>query len=124
MNFIIRNLFLIFVLLCAVACSSGENFDQPSLGNIDFRVSLAGQSRVVIQKDGSGDFQAGDEVALRVYESQLDKFRIKRCYFAKENGGLLPYIGKTGRKLLIFMRSGLLLLRLSCGRAPAGMCIG
>ena len=75
MNFIIRNLFLIFVLLCAVACSSDENFDQPSLGNIDFRVSLAGQSRVVIQKDGSGDFQVGDEVALRVYESQPDKLK-------------------------------------------------
>lgn len=77
MNFIIRNLFLIFVLLCAVACSSGENFDQPSLENIDFRVSLAGQSRVAIQKDGSGDFQVGDEVALRVYESQLDKLQDK-----------------------------------------------
>lgn len=69
MNFIIRNLFLIFVLLCAVACSSGENFDQPSLENIDFRVSVVEQSRVVIQKDGSGDFQVGDEVALRVYEA-------------------------------------------------------
>lgn len=124
MNFIIRNLLLFTVLLCTVACSSDENFDQFSLENIDFRVSVVGQSRVAMQKNGSGDFQAGDEVALRVYESQLDKFRIKRCYFAKENGGLLPYIGKTGRKLLIFMRSGLLLLRLSCGRAPAGMCIG
>lgn len=124
MNFIIRNLLLFTVLLCTVACSSDENFDQFSLENIDFRVSVVGQSRVAMQKNGSGDFQAGDEVALRVYESQLDKFRIKPCYFAKENGGLLPYIGKTGRKLLIFMRSGLLLLRLSCGRAPAGMCIG
>ena len=81
MNFIIRNLFLIFVLLCAVACSSDENFDQPSLGNIDFRVSLAGQSRVVIQKDGSGDFQVGDEVALRVYESQPDKLQDKTVDF-------------------------------------------
>lgn len=77
MNFIIRNLFLIFVLLCAVACSSDENFDQPSLENIDFRVSVVGQSRVAIQKDGSGDFQAGDELALRVYESQLDKLQDK-----------------------------------------------
>lgn len=77
MNFIIRNLFLIFVLLCAVACSSDENFDQPSLENIDFRVSVVGQSRMVIQKDGSGDFQVGDEVALRVYESQLDKLQDK-----------------------------------------------
>lgn len=77
MNFIIRNLFLIFVLLCAVACSSDENFNPPSLENIDFRVSLAGQSRVVIQKDGSGDFQVGDEVALRVYESQPDKLQDK-----------------------------------------------
>lgn len=77
MNFIIRNLFLIFVLLCAVACSSDENFDQSSLENIDFRVSVAGQSRVAIQKDGSGDFQVGDEVALRVYESQLDKLQDK-----------------------------------------------
>lgn len=51
-------------------------------------------------------------------------FRIKRCCIVKENGGLLPYIGKTGKGLLIFMRSGLLLLRLSCGREPAGMCIG
>lgn len=77
MNFIIRNLLLFFVLLCTVACSSDENFDQSSLENIDFRVSLAGQSRVAIQKDGSGDFQVGDEVALRVYESQLDKLQDK-----------------------------------------------
>ena len=40
-------------------------------------------------------------------------FRIKRCYIAKENGGLLSYIGKTGKELLIFMQSALLLLRLS-----------
>lgn len=85
MNFIIRNLFLIFVLLCAVACSSDENFDQPSLGNIDFRVSLAGQSRVVIQKDGSGDFQVGDEVALRVYESQPDKLQDKTLLHREGN---------------------------------------
>lgn len=85
MNFIIRNLFLIFVLLCAVACSSGENFDQPSLGNIDFRVSLAGQSRVVIQKDGSGDFQVGDEVALRVYEAQPDKLQDKTLLHCEGN---------------------------------------
>lgn len=119
MNFIIRNLLLFTVLLCTVACSLDENFDRSSWKNIDFRVSVSGQSRVAIQKDGSGDFQAGDEVALRVYGAQLDSFRIKRCYFAKENGGLLPYIGKTGRKLLIFMQPGLLLLRLSCGREPA-----
>ena len=122
MNFIIRNLLLFTVLLCTVACSSDENFDQSSLEYIDFRVSVSGQSRVAIQKDGSGDFQAGDEVAL-VYEARIS-FRIKRCYIAKGIGGLLLYIGKIGRKLLIFMRSGLLLLRLSCGRAPAGMCIG
>ena len=73
MNFIIRNLLLFTVLLCTVACSSDENFDQSSWKNIDFRVSVVGQSRVAIQKDGSGDFQAGDEVALRVYESQPDK---------------------------------------------------
>ncbi len=85
MNFIIRNLFLIFVLLCAVACSSGENFDQPSLENIDFRVSVAGQSRVVIQKDGSGDFQVGDEVALRVYESQPDKLQDKTLLHCEGN---------------------------------------
>lgn len=77
MNFIIRNLFLIFVLLCAVACSSDENFAQSPLENIDFRVSVVGQSRVAIQKDGSGDFQVGDEVALRVYESQPDKLQDK-----------------------------------------------
>lgn len=85
MNFIIRNLFLIFVLLCTVACSSGENFDQPSLENIDFRVSVAGQSRVVIQKDGSGDFQVGDEVALRVYESQPDKLQDKTLLHCEGN---------------------------------------
>lgn len=38
---------------------------------------MVGQSRVAIQKDGSGDFQAGDEVALRVYESQPDKLQDK-----------------------------------------------
>ena len=85
MNFIIRNLFLIFVLLCAVACSSDENFNPPSLENIDFRVSLAGQSRVVIQKDGSGDFQIGDEVALRVYESQPDKLQDKTLLHCEGN---------------------------------------
>lgn len=85
MNFIIRNLFLIFVLLCAVACSSDENFNPPSLENIDFRVSLAGQSRVVIQKDGSGDFQVGDEVALRVYESQPDKLQDKTLLHCEGN---------------------------------------
>lgn len=77
MNFIIRNLFLIFVLLCAVACSSDENFNPPSLENIEFRVSVVGQSRVAMQKNGSGDFQAGDEVALRVYEAQPDKLQDK-----------------------------------------------
>lgn len=77
MNFIIRNLFLIFVLLCAVACSSDENLGLPSLENIDFRVSVVGQSRVAIQKDGSGDFQVGDEVALRVYGVQPDKLQDK-----------------------------------------------
>ncbi len=85
MNFIIRNLFLIFVLLCAVACSSDENFNPPSLENIDFRVSLAGQSRVVIRKDGSGDFQVGDEVALRVYESQPDKLQDKTLLHCEGN---------------------------------------
>lgn len=85
MNFIIRNLFLIFVLLCAVACSSDENFDQSPLENIDFRVSLAGQSRVAIQKDGSGDFQVGDEVALRVYESQPDKLQDKTLLHCEGN---------------------------------------
>lgn len=85
MNFIIRNLFLIFVLLCAVACSSDENFDQSSLENIDFRVSVAGQSRVAIQKDGSGDFQVGDDVALRVYESQLDKLQDKTLLHCEGN---------------------------------------
>lgn len=85
MNFIIRNLFLIFVLLCAVACSSDENFNPSSLENIDFRVSLAGQSRVVIQKDGSGDFQVGDEVALRVYESQPDKLQDKTLLHCEGN---------------------------------------
>lgn len=85
MNFIIRNLFLIFVLLCAVACSSDENFDQSSLENIDFRVSVVGQSRVAIQKDGSGDFQVGDEVALRVYESQPDKLQDKTLLHCEGN---------------------------------------
>lgn len=85
MNFIIRNLFLIFVLLCAVACSSDENFDQSSLENIDFRVSVAGQSRVVIQKDGSGDFQVGDEVALRVYGVQPDKLQDKTLLHCEGN---------------------------------------
>lgn len=124
MNFIIRNLLLFTVLLCTVACSSDENFDQSSWKNIDFRVSVSGQSRVAIQKDGSGDFQAGDEVACEYMSLNRISFRIKRCYIAKGIGGLLLYIGKTGRKLLTFMQSGLLLLRLSCGRAPAGMCIG
>lgn len=85
MNFIIRNLFLIFVLLCAVACSSDENFNPPSLENIDFRVSLAGQSRVAIQKDGSGDFQVGDEVALRVYGVQPDKLQDKTLLHCEGN---------------------------------------
>lgn len=85
MNFIIRNLFLIFVLLCAVACSSDENLGLPSLENIDFRVSVVGQSRVVIQKDGSGDFQVGDEVALRVYESQPDKLQDKTLLHCEGN---------------------------------------
>ena len=111
MNFIIRNLFLIFVLLCAVACSSDENFNPPSLENIDFRVSLAGQSRVVIRKDGSGDFQVGMRWLCGCMNRSRISFRIKRCYIAKEIGGLLPYIGKTGKGLLIFMRSGLQLLR-------------
>lgn len=124
MNFIIRNLFLIFVLLCAVACSSDENLGLPSLENIDFRVSVVGQSRVAIQKDGSGTFRRETSWPCECMSLNRISFRIKRCYIAKENGGLLPYIGKTGRKLLIFMQSGLLLLRLSCGREPAGMCIG
>ena len=68
MNFIIRNLLLFTVLLCTVACSSDENFDRSSWKNIDFRVSVVGQSRVAIQKD---------EVALRVYEAQLDKLQDK-----------------------------------------------
>lgn len=117
MNFIIRNLLLFTVLLCTVACSLDENFDRSSWKNIDFRVSVSGQSRVAIQKDGSGDFQAGDELALRVYESQPDKLQDKTLLHAKGIGGLLLYIGKIGRKLLTFMQSGLLLLRLSCGRA-------
>ena len=77
MNFIIRNLLLFTVLLCTVACSSDENFDQSSLEYIDFRVSVVGQSRVAIQKDGSEEFPAGAEVALRVYESQPDKLQDK-----------------------------------------------
>lgn len=85
MNFIIRNLFLIFVLLCTVACSSDENFAQSPLENIDFRVSVVGQSRVAIQKDGSGDFQVGDEVALRVYESQPDKLQDKTLLHCEGN---------------------------------------
>ena len=121
MNFIIRNLLLFTVLLCTVACSSDENFDQSSLEYIDFRVSVLGQSRVAIQKDGSGDFQAGDELALRVYESQPDKLQDKTLLLCE---GKRWTSSKTGRKLLTFMQSGLLLLRLSCGRAPAGMCIG
>ena len=124
MNFIIRNLLLFTVLLCTVACSLDENFDQSSLENIDFRVSVAGQSRVAMQKNGSGDFQAGDEVLCECMSFNRINFRITNCYIAKGIDGLLPYIGKIGRELLIFMRFGLLLLRLSCGRAPAGMCIG
>lgn len=85
MNFIIRNLLLFTVLLCTVACSSDENFDQSSLENIDFRVSVVGQSRVAIQKDGSGDFLAGDEVALRVYESQPDKLQDKTLLHCEGN---------------------------------------
>lgn len=85
MNFIIRNLLLFFVLLCIVACSSEENFDQSSLENIDFRVSVAGQSRVAMQKNGSGDFQAGDEVALRVYESQPDKLQDNTLLYCEGN---------------------------------------
>ncbi len=85
MNFIIRNLLLFFVLLCTVACSSDENFDQSSLENIDFRVSVAGQSRVAMQKNGSGDFQAGDEVALRVYEFQPDKLQDNKLLYCEGN---------------------------------------
>lgn len=85
MNFIIRNLLLFFVLLCTVACSSDENFDQSSLENIDFRVSVVGQSRVAMQKNGSGDFQAGDEVALRVYESQPDKLQDNTLLYCEGN---------------------------------------
>lgn len=85
MNFIIRNLLLFFVLLCTVACSSDENFDQSSLENIDFRVSVVGQSRVAIQKNGSGDFQAGDEVALRVYEAQPDKLQDNKLLYCEGN---------------------------------------
>lgn len=85
MNFIIRNLLLFIVLLCTVACSSDENFDQSSLENIDFRVSVVGQSRVAMQKNGSGDFQAGDEVALRVYESQPDKFQDNKLLYCEGN---------------------------------------
>ena len=39
MNFIIRNLLLFTVLLCTVACSLDENFDQSSLENIDFSLN-------------------------------------------------------------------------------------
>lgn len=85
MNFIIRNLLLFFVLLCTVACSSDENFDQSSLENIDFRVSVVGQSRVAMQKNGSGDFQAGDEVALRVYEFQPDKLQDNKLLYCEGN---------------------------------------
>lgn len=85
MNFIIRNLLLFIVLLCTVACSSEENFDQSSLENIDFRVSVAGQSRVAMQKNGSGDFQAGDEVALRVYEFQPDKLQDNKLLYCEGN---------------------------------------
>lgn len=85
MNFIIRNLLLFFVLLCTVACSSDENFDQSSLENIDFRVSVAGQSRVAMQKNGSGDFQVGDEVALRVYEFQPDKLQDNKLLYCEGN---------------------------------------
>lgn len=85
MNFIIRNLLLFFVLLCIVACSSEENFDQSSLENIDFRVSVVGQSRVAMQKNGSGDFQAGDEVALRVYEFQPDKLQDNKLLYCEGN---------------------------------------
>lgn len=124
MNFIIRNLLLFTVLLCTVACSSDENFDRSSWKNIDFRVSVVGQSRVAIQKDGSGDFQAGDEVALRVYEAQLDKLQDKTLLLCEGKRWTSSLYWKDREELLIFMRSGLLLLRLSCGRAPAGMCIG
>lgn len=85
MNFIIRNLLLFTVLLCTVACSLDENFDRSSWKNIDFRVSVSGQSRVAIQKDGSGDFQAGDELALRVYESQPDKLQDKTLLHSEGN---------------------------------------
>lgn len=85
MNFIIRNLLLFFVLLCTVACSSDENFDRSSLENIDFRVSVAGQSRVAMQKNGSGDFQVGDEVALRVYEFQPDKLQDNKLLYCEGN---------------------------------------
>lgn len=85
MNFTIRNLLLFFILLCTVACSSNENFDQSSLDNIDFRISVAGQSRVAMQKDGSGDFQVGDEVALRVYEAQPDKLQDKTLLHCEGN---------------------------------------
>lgn len=112
------------MLLCAVACSSDENFDQSSLENIDFRVSVAGQLRVVIQKDGSGDFQVGDEVALRVYESQPDKLQDKTLLHCHGKRWTSSLYWKDREGTPHFLQSGLLLLRLSCGRAPAGMCIG
>lgn len=74
MNFIIRSLFLFFVL-CTFACSSEENSELYSSDNIDFKVSVSSLSRVAMQTDGSGDFQAGDEVALWGYESQPDKIQ-------------------------------------------------
>lgn len=81
MNFIIRNLYLFF-LLCIAACASKENPGSYSSENIDFRVFVSSPSRRVIQKDGSGGFQSGDEIALWAYRFQSESIQSKNelCY--------------------------------------------
>ena len=123
MNLIVRLVFISFVL-CNVACSS-EKENEPYFfsDSIDFRVSVSPQSRVTMQEDGSGGFQAGDEIAMWGYEAQPDRIQNKTVLRCEGNRWALLYIGKIGRVLLIFMRSGLLLLRWNCGRIYAGMCM-
>lgn len=82
MNLIVRLVFISFVL-CNVACSS-EKENEPYFfsDGIDFRVSVSPQSRVTMQEDGSGGFQAGDEIAMWGYEAQSDRIQNKtvlRC---------------------------------------------
>lgn len=91
MNLIVRLIFISFVL-CNVACSSEkENELYFFSDSIDFRVSVSPQSRVTMQEDGSGAFQAGDEIAMWGYEAQPDRIQNKtmlRCEGNRWNSSL------------------------------------